>query len=58
MTLALLTLALTFPGRDRFNDRPLSAAVDIGISWVSLLALLAPVLAPSDDCEPGLRLAL
>jgi len=41
MTLALLTLALTFPGRDRFNDRPLSAAVDIGVSWVSLLALLA-----------------
>jgi putative colanic acid biosynthesis UDP-glucose lipid carrier transferase len=40
MALLLLVLALTFPGRDRFRDRMLSAAVDICMSWVGLLALL------------------
>ncbi len=40
MTLLLLVLALTFPGTDRFRDRPLSSAVDIGLSWLWLLALL------------------
>ncbi|MDP3083156.1 MAG: undecaprenyl-phosphate glucose phosphotransferase [Rubrivivax sp.] len=41
LTLCLLIFALTFPGRNRFGDRPLNAAVDISTSWVSLLAILA-----------------
>ena len=41
LTLCLLIFALTFPGRNRFLDRPLNAAVDIGTSWVSLLLILA-----------------
>lgn len=41
LTLCLLIFALTFPGRNRFWDRPLNAAVDIGISWLSLLVILA-----------------
>jgi putative colanic acid biosynthesis UDP-glucose lipid carrier transferase len=41
LTLCLLVFALTFPGRNRFMERPLNAAVDIGTSWISLLAILA-----------------
>ncbi len=41
LTLCLLVFALTFPGRNRFWDRPLNAAVDIGTSWLSLLVILA-----------------
>jgi putative colanic acid biosysnthesis UDP-glucose lipid carrier transferase len=41
LTLCLLVFALTFPGRNRFWDRPLNAAVDISTSWLSLLAILA-----------------
>jgi putative colanic acid biosynthesis UDP-glucose lipid carrier transferase len=41
LTLCLLVFALTFPGRDRFWDRPLNAAVDISASWLSLLVILA-----------------
>jgi len=40
VTLCLLVFALTFPGRNRFRDRHLNAAVDIVVSWVSLLAIL------------------
>ena len=40
LTLCLLIFALTFPGRNRFWDRPLNAAVDISISWLSLLVIL------------------
>jgi putative colanic acid biosynthesis UDP-glucose lipid carrier transferase len=40
VTLCLLVFALTFPGRNRFRDRHLNAAVDIMIAWVSLLAIL------------------
>ena len=40
LTLCLLIFALTFPGRNRFWDRPLNAAVDITTSWVSLLGIL------------------
>ena len=39
--LCLLVLALTFPGRNRFRDTPLTAGVDIAFGWVALLALLA-----------------
>ena len=41
LTLCLLIFALTFPGRNRFWDRPLNAAVDISTSWLSLLLILA-----------------
>ena len=41
LTLCLLVFALTFPGRNRFWDRPLNAAVDISTSWFSLLFILA-----------------
>ncbi len=41
LTLCLLVFALTFPGRNRFHDRPLNAAVDIVTSWVGLLLILA-----------------
>ena len=41
LTLCLLIFALTFPGRNRFADRPLNAAVDIATSWISLLLILA-----------------
>jgi putative colanic acid biosynthesis UDP-glucose lipid carrier transferase len=41
LTLCLLIFALTFPGRNRFGDRPLNAAVDIATSWISLLLILA-----------------
>ncbi len=40
LTLCLLIFALTFPGRNRFGDRPLNAAVDITTSWLSLLGIL------------------
>jgi putative colanic acid biosynthesis UDP-glucose lipid carrier transferase len=40
LVLCLLVFALTFPGRNRFWDRPLNAAVDISTSWLSLLAIL------------------
>ena len=34
LTLCLLIFALTFPGRNRFRDRPLNAAVDVSTSWL------------------------
>ena len=41
LTLCLLVLALTFPGRNRFRDGLLGAAVDIVSSWLLLLSILA-----------------
>ncbi|MGZ8259660.1 MAG: undecaprenyl-phosphate glucose phosphotransferase [Caldimonas sp.] len=41
LTLCLLIFALTFPGRDRFREPLLGAAVDIVSQWVVLLAILA-----------------
>ena len=40
LTLCLLVFALTFPGRNRFNDHPASALVDVLSSWLVLLAIL------------------
>jgi putative colanic acid biosynthesis UDP-glucose lipid carrier transferase len=40
LTLCLLIFALTFPGRNRFWDRPLNSAVDISTSWLSLVLIL------------------
>jgi putative colanic acid biosysnthesis UDP-glucose lipid carrier transferase len=40
MTLCLLLFALTFPGRNRFADKRLEAAVDITTSWFSMLCIL------------------
>lgn len=41
LTLCLLVLALTFPGRNRFKDTLLTAAVDVFTSWLALLVILA-----------------
>jgi len=41
LTLCLLVFALTFPGRNRFGDNAIAAAVDIVTSWVALLGILA-----------------
>jgi putative colanic acid biosynthesis UDP-glucose lipid carrier transferase len=41
LTLCLLVFALTFPGRDRFREPLLGAAVDIASSWLVLLSILA-----------------
>jgi putative colanic acid biosynthesis UDP-glucose lipid carrier transferase len=41
LTLCLLVFALTFPGRERFREPLLGAAVDIVSSWLVLLAILA-----------------
>jgi putative colanic acid biosynthesis UDP-glucose lipid carrier transferase len=40
LAVCLLVFALTFPGRNRFRDNPLAAAVDIVTSWVMLVAIL------------------
>jgi len=41
LTLCLLIFALTFPGRNRFADHPVSALLDVLGSWLLLLAILA-----------------
>ena len=41
LMLCLLVFALTFPGRDRFRESLLEAAVDILVSWLPLLGILA-----------------
>ena len=41
LTLCLLVFALTFPGRNRFADHPVSAIIDVLSSWVVLLTILA-----------------
>ena len=41
LTACLLVFALTFPGRNRFRDNLLGAAVDIASSWVAVLGILA-----------------
>jgi len=41
MVVCMLVLALTFPGRNRFRDSLLGAAVDIVSSWLILLGILA-----------------
>jgi putative colanic acid biosynthesis UDP-glucose lipid carrier transferase len=41
LALCLLVFALTFPGRNRFRDGKLTAAVDIVTSWFSLVTILA-----------------
>ena len=41
LAVCLLVFALTFPGRNRFRDSKLTAAVDIATSWVSLVSILA-----------------
>lgn len=41
LTLCLLVFALTFPGRNRFADHPVSAIIDVLSSWTVLLIILA-----------------
>ena len=43
VVLCLFVVALTFPGRNRFGDRPLNAAVDISVSWLGVAAILGLV---------------
>jgi len=38
--MALLVITLTFPGRDRFNDRPLRVALGIASTWAFLVVTL------------------
>lgn len=40
LVLCLLVFALTFPGRNRFRQNPLAAAVDIASSWTVLIGVL------------------
>ena len=40
MALLLVVMVVTFPGIDRFRDRPLASALDIVLSWLSLIGLL------------------
>ena len=40
LVLCLLVFALSFPGRNRFGDHLLNAAVDIGLSWFVLVSIL------------------
>ncbi|PND37639.1 undecaprenyl-phosphate glucose phosphotransferase [Paucibacter aquatile] len=40
LTLCLLVFALTFPGRNRFADTTISAAIDVIGSWLALLFIL------------------
>lgn len=40
LVFGLIVFALTFPGHERFRDRPLNAAVDIAWSWLGTLAVL------------------
>lgn len=40
MTLCLLVFAVTFPGRNRFKESLLSAAVDTVATWLGLLAMM------------------
>ncbi|MCU0969767.1 MAG: undecaprenyl-phosphate glucose phosphotransferase [Rubrivivax sp.] len=51
LVLCLLVFALTFPGRNRFWDRPLNAAVDISTSWASLLVILGLCGYATDSLE-------
>ena len=41
LTLCLLVFALTLPGRNRFRDNLIAAGVDIVLSWLALLTILA-----------------
>jgi putative colanic acid biosynthesis UDP-glucose lipid carrier transferase len=41
LTLCLLVFALTFPGRNRFRENLIAAAIDILSSWVALVGILA-----------------
>jgi putative colanic acid biosynthesis UDP-glucose lipid carrier transferase len=41
LTLTLLVFALTFPGRNRFRENLIAAGVDIVLSWMMLIGILA-----------------
>ncbi len=38
--LCLFVFALTFPGRNRYRSRPIAAALDILVSWATLMGIL------------------
>ena len=41
IVVCMLVLALTFPGRNRFRDNLIAAGVDIVLSWLMLIGILA-----------------
>jgi putative colanic acid biosynthesis UDP-glucose lipid carrier transferase len=41
LTLCLLVFALTFPGRNRFRERPLAMVLGVAGAWLSLAIILA-----------------
>jgi putative colanic acid biosynthesis UDP-glucose lipid carrier transferase len=49
--LCLLVFALTYPGTNRFRDRPLYAAVDVLGAWVTLLTILGLCAFATDSFE-------
>jgi len=51
LTLCLLVFALTFPGRNRFREGLLGAAVDIVSSWLVLLAILVLCAYATDSLK-------
>ncbi|MCE9657598.1 MAG: undecaprenyl-phosphate glucose phosphotransferase [Burkholderiales bacterium] len=53
VAVCILILALTFPGRNRFRDNLLGAAVDIVSSWLVLLAILALCAFAADSWPKG-----
>jgi putative colanic acid biosynthesis UDP-glucose lipid carrier transferase len=40
LALCLLAFALTFPGRNRFHEEPLDAAIDVVSTWAAVLVIL------------------
>ena len=49
--LCVLVFALTYPGTNRFRDRPLYAAVDVLIAWGTLLTILGLCAFATDSFE-------
>jgi putative colanic acid biosysnthesis UDP-glucose lipid carrier transferase len=49
--LCLLVFALTYPGTNRFRDRPLYAAVDVLGAWVTLLTILGLCAFATDSFD-------
>jgi putative colanic acid biosysnthesis UDP-glucose lipid carrier transferase len=58
LTVCMLVLALTFPGRNRFRDSLLGAAVDILTSWLILLGILALCAYATDTLDHFDRMVL
>ena len=51
IVLCVLVFSLSYPGTNRFRDRPLYAAVDVLIDWATLLAILGLCAFATDSFE-------